>query len=353
MSIKNDRWSALSMSERADLMNMYITNGISDLKEMKKHYNSFGDGSRILDGTEEEQTLSGEPIYYDGTSIETPVVKAFNSEEDYNRYYGEQFGKQVAEGMNNAAPYVLEAAMLPFTISGAVETPMLLYQGAKAAPQLVRGAKTLLTKGKKAFGKKVLGMIDDMNGYIKEGSHFRIVNKPAIDDAISSGTIRSKTGLYHGVPEYLRENFSKYLDDIPGWESMDANELKELLDAKGAFNGMTEVEKKIAKFKIGNSTNHGGTVGYFKDTPYPNYNISNSNYVIETPESVGSFVAGHGGEEFVDIPLEHAGATLLKTNGSVKGASIPSKGSSYWEYNPFFEMWKNKKFDNGGKLPTK
>jgi hypothetical protein len=41
MSNKNDRWSALSLKDRADLMNMYITNGISDLKEMKKHYNSF------------------------------------------------------------------------------------------------------------------------------------------------------------------------------------------------------------------------------------------------------------------------------------------------------------------------
>lgn len=44
MSNKNDRWSALSLKDRADLMNMYITNGVSDLKEMKKHYNSFGDG---------------------------------------------------------------------------------------------------------------------------------------------------------------------------------------------------------------------------------------------------------------------------------------------------------------------
>lgn len=41
MSNKNDRWSALSMKERADLMNMYITNGISDIKEIKRHYNSF------------------------------------------------------------------------------------------------------------------------------------------------------------------------------------------------------------------------------------------------------------------------------------------------------------------------
>lgn len=44
MSIKNDRWSALSLKDRADLMNMYIANGISDIKEMKRHYNSFEDG---------------------------------------------------------------------------------------------------------------------------------------------------------------------------------------------------------------------------------------------------------------------------------------------------------------------
>lgn len=293
-------------------------------------------------GTEEN------PEFLYPEELEPAVVKAFNSSEEYNEYYGEQFGKQVAEGMNNTAPHILEATMLPFTISGALETPMLIYQGIKDAPLLIKGAKSLITKGKKAFGKKVFNMVDDMNGYVKEGSHFRIVDKPAIDDAINSGVIRSKTGLYHGTPEFLRTNFSKYLDDIHGWESMDANTLKELLENKGAFNGMSDSERKIVKFKIGNSTNHGGTVGYFKDMPYPNYNISNSNYVIETPESIGSFVAGHGGKEFVDIPLNRAGATLLKTNGSVKGASIPSKGSSYWKYSPFWEMWKKKKFAIGG-----
>ena len=41
MSNKNDRWSALSLKDRAVLMNMYITNGISDLKEMKRHYNGI------------------------------------------------------------------------------------------------------------------------------------------------------------------------------------------------------------------------------------------------------------------------------------------------------------------------
>lgn len=39
-----NRWSALSMQERADLINMYIKNGITSLNEIKNHYNSFGNG---------------------------------------------------------------------------------------------------------------------------------------------------------------------------------------------------------------------------------------------------------------------------------------------------------------------
>lgn len=64
----NDRWSALSMKERADLMNMYITNGISDLKEMKKHYNSFGDGGNTKDPVigDEEAASSFNVNWYKG-----------------------------------------------------------------------------------------------------------------------------------------------------------------------------------------------------------------------------------------------------------------------------------------------
>lgn len=348
--IKNkDKWSQLSMQQRADLIKLYVDNGVTSLNDIKKDYNSFGEGGRILDGTEKEQTLSGEPVYYDDTYIEPAVVKAFQSQEDYNRYYGEQFGKKVAEGMNNAAPYVLEAAMLPFTISGAVETPMLLYQGAKAIPQLAKGAKTLITKGKKVIGKKVLGMVDDISRYMNADSHFRIVDRPAIDDAIESGLIRAKTGLYHGTPEYLKANFSKYLDDIPGWEQMDANELRKLLESKGAFNSLDDAARIEAKFHIRNSTNRGGTVHYYKGMTYPNYNVKPSNFVIETPHNPDVFVAGHGGREY-GYPLGEWGASLLKTNGSVKGASIPTKGSSYWEYSPFWEMWKKKKFATGGPV---
>ena len=74
MSNKNDRWSALSMSDRADLIKLYVSSGITSLDDIKKDYNSFGGGGRILDGTETEQTLSG-------VSINTYVP--LESREDY------------------------------------------------------------------------------------------------------------------------------------------------------------------------------------------------------------------------------------------------------------------------------
>ena len=50
-----DRWSQLSMSEKSDLMSLYIKNGISSLEEIKKHYNSFADGGHLyVDGGQED-----------------------------------------------------------------------------------------------------------------------------------------------------------------------------------------------------------------------------------------------------------------------------------------------------------
>ena len=42
-------WSDLSMSQRSELMQIYLKNGITSLDEMKKHYNSFAEGGSIDD----------------------------------------------------------------------------------------------------------------------------------------------------------------------------------------------------------------------------------------------------------------------------------------------------------------
>lgn len=42
-----DRWSKLSMKERSDLIKLYINNGIYNLEEIKKDYNSFDSGGPL------------------------------------------------------------------------------------------------------------------------------------------------------------------------------------------------------------------------------------------------------------------------------------------------------------------
>ncbi len=89
MTKNKDRWSALSMQERADLMNMYITNGISDLKEMKKHYNSFGDGGDIENIViDENQTVP-----------KSEVVNTSNYRQQIETY--NQLRQDATEAFNN------------------------------------------------------------------------------------------------------------------------------------------------------------------------------------------------------------------------------------------------------------
>lgn len=61
--VKNkNSWSALSMKEKADVINICAKGGLLNLKDIKEFYNSFGNGGRILSGEEEEEsTLSGLP----------------------------------------------------------------------------------------------------------------------------------------------------------------------------------------------------------------------------------------------------------------------------------------------------
>lgn len=49
--IKNkNRWSQLSMQQRADLIKLYVDNGITSLDNIKKDYNSFDDGGPVGEG---------------------------------------------------------------------------------------------------------------------------------------------------------------------------------------------------------------------------------------------------------------------------------------------------------------
>lgn len=49
--IKNkDRWSALSLKDRADLIKLYVDNGITNIGDIREHYNSFETGGPAEEG---------------------------------------------------------------------------------------------------------------------------------------------------------------------------------------------------------------------------------------------------------------------------------------------------------------
>ena len=177
-----DRWSQLSMKQRADLIRLYINNGISSLAVMREDYNgvpysSFNSsdydyynahpsnaptekgghwssrnpktgqllkreghptfdlmiegekqaGYNIIKGLDGNlYSVPNEPsnyieshnsfedggakdTYYYDVITEPAVVKAFKSQKDYNRYYGEQFGKQIARKRDKVANNIVHA----------------------------------------------------------------------------------------------------------------------------------------------------------------------------------------------------------------------------------------------------
>lgn len=58
--VNKDRWSALSLKDRAALINIYVKSGITDLGEIRNDYNSFGDGGDTespVDGGEIEASI--------------------------------------------------------------------------------------------------------------------------------------------------------------------------------------------------------------------------------------------------------------------------------------------------------
>ena len=178
---RNDRWSALSMQQRADLIKLYIDNGITDIKGIRNHYNSFSDGGRILDGTSEEnQTLSNNSAWktigstaYDVlelidptgiTSWATPEGDLWQAIEGYKQ--GENgFGKvaleavgaipllgkvgkavKLTKGLSNADK-VLNTARKAFKNAEQIDTFLELIPGVKKAASATQGFTGTLLQG--------------------------------------------------------------------------------------------------------------------------------------------------------------------------------------------------------------
>lgn len=90
MSNNKDRWSSLSMKDRAGLIKLYVNNGITDISTIKNHYNKFDEGG------EKTTTVipKGNPLkdlaYLIGSDSRVSS-KGYATFEDLKRIFNEEY----------------------------------------------------------------------------------------------------------------------------------------------------------------------------------------------------------------------------------------------------------------------
>lgn len=237
---RNDRWSALSMQQRADLIKLYIDNGITDIKGIRNHYNSFSGGGRILDGTSEEnQTLNNNSVWktigstaYDVlelidptgiTSWATPEGDLWQAIEGYRQ--GENgFGKvaleavgaipllgkvgkavKLTKGLSNADK-VLNTARKAFKNAEQVDTFLELIPGVKKAASATQGFTGTLLQG----AADAMNLSSNARHYTNIGTEL-LNNANTIKDVIDVFDLDRNTQPLLDNP-YTRTEYMSYWD---------------------------------------------------------------------------------------------------------------------------------------------
>ena len=88
-----DRWSALSMLQRADLIKLYVSNGITSLDAIKKDYNEFSSGGPTEEGGYSKESLQHRKdthASYDPTNRFDALSQIIVSATGGNRAKGEE-----------------------------------------------------------------------------------------------------------------------------------------------------------------------------------------------------------------------------------------------------------------------
>lgn len=121
----NNRWSQLSMQQRADFFKKAIELGITDRKTIIDTYNKYRSGGRILSGEEsEESTLSGnKPTLEEYIQHKIDSTRNAALEKSYARTkgilipyaFGEGEKEEVKERLESAMPYAVKFTYGPFT----------------------------------------------------------------------------------------------------------------------------------------------------------------------------------------------------------------------------------------------
>ena len=432
-----NKWTDLSMTERARYIRMGVKAGITDLNKIRDTYNTYAYGGDT--SVQDKQKNENRVVYYD------PIT-------------GENFGSTMPEGkvkvtdfrqltpeaqdeyMRNHSKTLDELVVYPTSGKGARSTTMRRYYDdldtmteaniehanrVAESDALVRetsafekplnflspgqwfGAAVDYYQGEKPFWKGIyngnsgwvpdnfarenprasllLNMLGDSAfdfslpymkkgittgfnkgmewlGYYKDfkpnkNNFYRVVGSDAVDDAISSGKIRAKTGWYHGALNKILEKWGEYFNDftIDELRRMDPDEALDILKERmgEAYEKLPRNEKFATNMLFRKSTNHGGTVGFVKGDIF--YNPTLDDVIIEGTPKSAKYAKGHHGSVNYESPIKTGDAVVMldENTGLNKNASTTlNDGFSYYERGPLLDLpyfrnslyWKHKKF---------
>lgn len=185
---------------------------------------------------------------------------------------------------------------------------------------------------------------------IQKDHYYRVGTSPMIDDAYTSGKVKSREGWAFG-------NLQKYLQQHPeALKYFSEEELAQMnpgiyRNIMGELNANSLIKFDKPTFVYRSSSNHGGTVGfnkngYFYDSDTPRFNY----YIIDSKEGANNFAKGHHGNVDMNLTNEKIKgnqAAVLLENGTTKNATAPSMNFNYWEKEGPF--WHKKSFDTPRK----
>lgn len=192
---KNDKWSALSMKERADLFKLYVNNGITNIRDIRKHYNSFGDGGSSntpIDGRE----LPGVTVTPYGNYITHSSKNKDVSLEDYTEArLQEDRIKAVANILKQENPLVPQVPAL--TVRPLIKTGIVSEKFAKKYLRKAKDPHTciytatgMFPKGSQVAGNKTFAENPSAFGFEK-------VNNMQVGDMLQ--LINNNGTPYHSV----------------------------------------------------------------------------------------------------------------------------------------------------------
>ena len=134
--INNDKFGALSMYDKALLINKYVSGGVMDLKEMRRHYNSFGDGG---DTNGEEKTSFWKRLLESGQSARDARVGAVGAQQVRDLYsegkneeaqkLAQQYAKANTTGISLASGAATSSLLGDLAVTGATTTVDTLIGG--------------------------------------------------------------------------------------------------------------------------------------------------------------------------------------------------------------------------------